>query len=199
MVTTQAAAEACDALLAECLNRGTVDNISVILIVLGASSHASSSSLSAPQSANPYQFYSAAAGSSSVTASAQRRHSHTNPGGSELRSSHSSDTLHHHVQRSPRDYSVDMPISGSLAHHHKGAVMPSTTPLHVFQPTSLNNVFSNVASGIPAVKPIHTVSSLESLDSDSSDTLGSPLNTVAGSVANLSGRVRKQLQFNDDS
>ena len=33
-VTTQAAAAACDALLEACLERGTVDNISVVLVVL---------------------------------------------------------------------------------------------------------------------------------------------------------------------
>ena len=37
-VTTQRAAMACDALLKLCLEKGTVDNISVILIVLGAPS-----------------------------------------------------------------------------------------------------------------------------------------------------------------
>lgn len=35
-VTTQSVASACDLLLQQCLERGTVDNISVILIVLGA-------------------------------------------------------------------------------------------------------------------------------------------------------------------
>jgi hypothetical protein len=34
-VTTQSAAAACDALLQACLERGTVDNISVVLVVLG--------------------------------------------------------------------------------------------------------------------------------------------------------------------
>ena len=52
-VTTQRAAIACDALLQACLEKGTVDNISVILIVLGAPAIATSLPLIISKSSIP--------------------------------------------------------------------------------------------------------------------------------------------------
>ncbi len=181
--------------MAEVLRRGTVDNISVILVVLNVPAGPAANG----GSANPYQYYNSSSVMHSGASAApggpfavQRRYSGTTPSTAEhLRNSHSTEALNpHHPLRSPRDFSVDMPIHmGYGSRVSGGGLASSGTPQRPFQPTSLNSVFSNIAAA-------GGNGSNNSLNRGYEEDLGmvsSPLNTMAGS----SGRVRKQLQFHD--
>lgn len=158
-------ATACDALLQLCLERGTVDNISVVVIVLGAPAStpiivqgASASSRGTPVFSTPNAagLHEAMSGAVMTTPSrstavrahhtaASQAHSHAHPSRSLAKKS-----------QDEQD-SVDLPIFDVVRHSNTG---------------SLNEIFAAVA------------------DQDDVDCTGSPLNTAAGS-----NKVRKQLSF----
>lgn len=170
-ITTSLAAEACDALLAECLNRGTVDNISVILVVLNTPviHHPVAEQHQSSVVTNLYQQYYPHTGgtvNSNVSASSgnsgnivvQRRLSGAGTAGMD------------NIPKSPRvqSFSVDMSINSSS----NGAMVAGI---------SSNGCSLTATAGV--------------FGEGESESVASPLNTMAGST---SGRVRKQLQFTDD-
>lgn len=119
-MSTQSVAAACDALLQLCLERGTVDNISVILIVLGAPvplmHHASSSSARTTPVATPAGLHDSLAAAALTTPSraSARRPSYTNA------SSHAGRNT---ARKDAEDESeIDLPIFNMQ--------MPNTGSLH---------------------------------------------------------------------
>lgn len=119
-VSTQSVAAACDALLQLCLERGTVDNISVILIVLGApvplmhqASSARTTPVATPAGAGLHDSLAAAALTTPSRASA-RRPSYTNA---------SSHAARNTARKDAEDESeIDLPIFNMQ--------MPNTGSLH---------------------------------------------------------------------
>jgi hypothetical protein len=223
-ITTNVAAEVCDALLAECLARGTVDNLSVVLVIFASSMPSSvhNSSLtpgSVSSSSNPYQYYHSntqqSGGSQSQGHVAVQRR---------LSGTHSSEALlHHHVHsispqhmlsqhsnaqhglalRSPRDYSVDMPINSGSGHHtlsnsllsSSGGISSIQNSAHSLNTRALNNTSNPHLTSPPRGLLNSSLSGVfhhVEAAGDSSQGVSSPLNTAAGS-----SRVRKQLQFHD--
>lgn len=177
-MTTQSAASACDALLQECLERGTVDNISVVLVVLGAppvisqvgtgANAGQSSARATPISGTNLADVIASAGPASTPLSARAA------AGSRSALNHGArNNTHaqsHHHQSS--DSEVDIPIFSNLSQTQKNKNSRGSA-----QGGSLNEIFDAVAD----------------VDEISGGYAASPLNTAAGS----SRPVKKHLSFTD--
>ena len=179
-------AAACDGLLQVCLERGTVDNISVVLIVLGAPPSAQSVMHCASARGTPAP--GTAAGLHDVLASAgllttpsrvatgtrnpagsHHAHSHAHNNGSHMHQSHSSAARLGALRSSDDDDGEDAEEGDVDA----GVDLPI---FNIHQPNtgSLHEIFAAVADS-----------------ANDSNYAASPLNTMAGS-----SKVRKQLQFN---
>lgn len=123
-VSTQSLAAACDALLQLCLERGTVDNISVILIVLGApvplvvhqqaSSLASSRSATTTPSATLPDALLTAAALTTPSRTTARRPSHTSGASHAARSARRDAEDETEIDLPTFDNNNQKPLTGSL-------------------------------------------------------------------------------------